>query len=205
LAKSYQLQDCRVKVLQNIHNSGPGFSRLQGIKYSLGEYIAFIDSDDLWVNNKLQTQLSFMLDNKADFSFTGFRRFLSDSNRAGRYLQVPKLMSYKKLFSNTVIATSTVMVHRSLLINLENIEVSKKYVEDYILFFRLLSRGALAWGLNKDLMRYRIQKNSFSRNKPKYAVKVWRTYRKIERLSIFVAAYYFSCYAVRGFIKYLRF
>ncbi|MBT8523626.1 glycosyltransferase family 2 protein [Polynucleobacter paneuropaeus] len=205
LAKFYESKDERLRVERNPHNLGPGFSRLHGINCSSGEYIAFIDSDDLWLNSKLEKQLKFMLASNAEFSYTGFRRFLSSTNKLGRYIKPPVSISYKALFSNTAIATSTVIIRRNLLIELDSIETSKKYVEDYVLFFSVLSRGALAWGLNEDLMRYRVQKNSFSRNKPKYSMKVWRTYRDIEHIPLFMAIYYFLGYACRGVIKYIRF
>ena len=114
-------------------------------------------------------------------------------------------MSYKDLLSNTAIATSTVIIDRNCLPNLEDIETSKIYVEDYVLFFEVLRRGVVAFGLNKVLMFYRVQPNSFSRNKLKYALKVWRTYRDVEGFDRLKTISCFSRYAVRGFLKYLRF
>jgi teichuronic acid biosynthesis glycosyltransferase TuaG len=114
-------------------------------------------------------------------------------------------MSYRNLLSNTAIATSTVIIDRTILPDLRQIETSKIYVEDYILFFGILKAGEVAYGLNKELMLYRVQPNSFSRNKLKYALKVWRTYRFVEGLGRLETISYFSRYAVRGILKYLRF
>lgn len=201
--------DSRIKLIQNIKNSGPGVSRLNGIRASTGQFIAFIDSDDLWESDKLSTQLNFMRINNAEFSYTAFRRFsinpITKLRTLGRLISVPSSMSYKDLLSNTAIATSTVIIDRNCLPNLEDIETSKIYVEDYILFFEVLRKGVVAFGLNKDLMLYRVQPNSFSRNKLKYALKVWRTYRDVEGFNKLKTISYFSRYVSRGFLKYLRF
>lgn len=201
--------DSRIKVIQNIENFGPGISRINGINASKGCFIAFIDSDDLWAIDKLRIQLDFMQKYGAKFSYTAFRRFSIDqitkARTFGRLISIPASMSYRNLLSNTAIATSTVIIDRTILPDLRQIETSKIYVEDYILFFGILKAGEVAYGLNKELMLYRVQPNSFSRNKLKYALKVWRTYRFVEGLGRLETISYFSRYAVRGTLKYLRF
>lgn len=209
IASSLAVIDPRIQLIRNEKNSGPGFSRLKGIRVSSGHFIAFIDSDDLWESDKLSTQLNFMRINSAEFSYTAFRRFsinpITKVRTLGRLITVPRSMSYNDLLSNTAIATSTVIIDRNCLPSLEDIETSKIYVEDYVLFFEVLRKGIIAFGLNKVLMLYRVQPNSFSRNKLKYALKVWRTYRDIEGFDRLKTISFFSRYAARGFLKYLRF
>ena len=94
--------------------------------------------------------------------------------------------------------------------DLKNFELQKtaftqKYIEDYIIFYSILKKGFCAFGLKEDLMRYRVVKGSFSRHKYNYAIKVWKTYRKIENLNILSTVYYFCHYAIRGLVKYSKF
>jgi len=209
VAVALSTTDSRIQLIRNEINSGPGLSRLNGIRASNGQFIAFIDSDDLWESDKIATQLNFMQKNNIVFSYTAFRRFsinpMTKERKLGRLISVPSSMSYTDLLSNTAIATSTVIIDKNCLPNLEDIETSKIYVEDYVLFFEALRGGVVAFGLNKDLMLYRVQPNSFSRNKLKYAIKVWRTYRDVEGFNKLKTISYFSRYATRGFFKYLRF
>jgi len=72
LVQEYAQNDNRIKCFVNEVNSGAGVSRNNGLKQAKGRYIAFLDSDDLWKENKLEMQILFMLENKAPISFTSY-------------------------------------------------------------------------------------------------------------------------------------
>ena len=69
------LSDRRIKLISLETNKGAGFCRNLGIRNSESEYIAFIDSDDLWEKDKLLKQIDFMKINKYNFTYTNYLTF----------------------------------------------------------------------------------------------------------------------------------
>lgn len=195
-------QDERIYLLQHEHNLGPANARNTALSKTRGRYIAFLDSDDLWLPEKLERQFHFMHEKNAAISFTQFRRISADGSRCGGLIRVPPRITYYQLLKNTAIATSTVMIDRD---KTGPFAMKKTYYDDYALWLELLKHGFIAYGLQEDLMRYRVVTRSVSRRKVNSAIWVWRTYRNIEKLSIPYAAWCFANYAVRGLLKYRHF
>ena len=79
------------------------------------------------------------------------------------------------------------------------------YYDDFALWLEITRRGFAAFGLNEDLMRYRVVGGSVSRNKARSALMVWRTYREVERLGMPQAAWAFIRYAANAMRKYRGF
>jgi teichuronic acid biosynthesis glycosyltransferase TuaG len=80
--------------------------------------------------------------------------------------------------------------------------MTRTYYDDFVLWLEILKRGHVAYGLDKDLMRYRVMGQSVSRNKGRSARMVWRTYREIERLSLPESAFHFVRYTLNAYRKY---
>jgi teichuronic acid biosynthesis glycosyltransferase TuaG len=167
-----------------------------------GEWIAFLDADDLWLPTKLERSIAFATAANSPFVFTGFRRISADGSRSGRYISVPRCLGYRQLLGNTAIATSTVVLNRRVM---GPIEMRRTYYDDFDCWLRILKQGYNAQGLDEDLMRCRVMSQSVSRNKRHSARQVWRAYRELERLSLRASLGYFSQYALRGVLKYSRF
>lgn len=194
--------DPRVRILRQAQNGGPAAARNSALRAAEGRWIAFLDSDDLWLPEKLEHQLRFHASNNCKLSFTSFRRINIDGATTGRLIPVPARLGYRDLLGNTAIATSTVMVDRGAT---GPFEMKPIYYDDFGCWLELLRSGGFAMGLAEDLMRYRVVGQSVSRNKRNSAYQVWRTYRHVEGLAPMTAAWYFLNYAVRGYLKYLRF
>lgn len=195
-------RDSRIRLIRQRENGGPAAARNVALSSSTGRYGAFLDSDDWWLPCKLSRQLEFMRANAAALSFTGFRRISEDGGETGRLIRVPRRLTYGQLLGNTAIATSTVIVDRSIT---GPLQMRRVYYDDFVLWLSLLRQGYVAYGLNEDLMRYRVVGKSVSRNKTKSAGEVWRTYRQIEGLGMLRSAWYFASYGARGWFKYSRF
>lgn len=195
--------DPRVRLIEPERNGGPALARNHALAQAQGRWIAFLDSDDMWLPHKLERQLAFhrqRLD--AVLSFTGFRRISGDGRRTGRYIPVPRAMRYRDVLGNTAIATSTVLVDRRLS---GDFRMRQTYYDDFACWLDLLRRGGVAAGLDEDLMRYRVLDKSVSRDKRNSAREVWRAYRRVEGLGRVPSAWYFANYAARAWLKYRRF
>ncbi|TCS72483.1 teichuronic acid biosynthesis glycosyltransferase TuaG [Sulfuritortus calidifontis] len=201
VVRGYCEKDSRVKLIRQ-KNSGPAMARQAALEAAQGRYIAFLDSDDCWLPEKLSRQLEFMHQAGAALSYTRFRRMSHDGNTVGHLIEIPDRIDYRGLLCNTVIATSTVIVDRQ---QTGPFRMTKTYYDDFALWLELLRRGHVACGLQQDLMRYRVLDQSVSRNKGKSAKMVWRIYRDVERLSMFDAAWCFANYAYNAWRKYREF
>ena len=198
----YSKYDSRIRALRNPENTGPAGARNNSLSYASGRYIAFLDSDDFWIPEKLEKQISFMTENRVAFSYTQYRRIDESGYITGHLIDVPDMMSYTRLLCNTAIATSTVMLDSQVI---GDVRMQNTYYDDFVLWLEILKKGVIAYGLHDDLMRYRVLRGSVSRNKWHSAKMVWKTYRDIEGLSPLYSALCFLRYSFNGFMKYRKF
>jgi teichuronic acid biosynthesis glycosyltransferase TuaG len=82
LAREYAEKDKRIRVYRQEQNSGAALARNKAIMESHGKYVAFLDSDDLWLPEKLEKQLRFMRENGSDFSFTEYEHIIDNGGEA---------------------------------------------------------------------------------------------------------------------------
>jgi teichuronic acid biosynthesis glycosyltransferase TuaG len=202
LVGQHAAADARIRLVGLERNSGPALARQAALDAAQGRFIAFIDSDDQWLAPKLERQLDFMRTTAAAFSFTAFRRIAGDGGEPGRLITVPERLSYAELLGNTAIATSTAMIDRQ---QTGPFRMVKTYYDDFALWLEITRRGFAAFGLNEDLMRYRVLGGSVSRNKARSALMVWRTYRDVEHLGVMQSSWSFVRYAANAVRKYRGF
>lgn len=195
-------KDSRIKLIRHEKNAGPAGARNTAIERAKGRYIAFLDSDDVWLPQKLEQQISFMQRENTPFCYTQYRRVTEQGDKEGCLIKVPKSLGYSDLLKNTAIVTSTVILDR---IQTGDFRMVKTYYDDYVLWLDILKRGFMAVGLQQDLVRYRVVDRSVSRNKLRSALWVWRTYRHIEGLNRYMATWYLANYACRALRKYSKF
>ena len=171
-----------------------------GLEHAKGRYIAFLDADDLWEKDKLTEELSFMKEKEAGFVFTGYEFADANGKGTGKVVKVPETLSYKQALKNTTIFTSTV------LIDLEKIDRSLVMMpemksEDTATWYKILRNGNLAYGLDKNLVKYRRVAQSLSSNKLEAIRRIWNLYRKAEKLSVIYSAYNFVFWAFRAVLR----
>jgi len=202
VVRGWAATDPRIRLIALEKNGGPAAARNAALEQAKGRWLAFLDSDDVWLPAKLEKTIAFAKAHEAAFAFTGFRRMSSDGARVGRYIEAPPRLTYRQLLGNTAIATSTVLLDAR---RVGTIRMKKTYYDDFDCWLQVLKKGFDAHGLDEDLMRYRVLEKSVSRNKRRSAAKVWSAYRHVEKLSWPESAWYFTQYAVRGLIKYRNF
>jgi teichuronic acid biosynthesis glycosyltransferase TuaG len=191
IVESFQSSDPRVRLIPNRSNLGVAETRNRAIAEARGQYVTFLDSDDLWLPEKLERQLAFMRTRGAALSFTAYRRISEDGTRQGQVIHVPPEVTYADLLKNTSIGCLTVMLD---LRQTGPVKMEKIKHEDYVLWLSLLRRGIIAYGLDNDLARYRVVKSSITSNKLKSVSWVWNIYRNVEHLGFFRSLYFFVHY-----------
>jgi len=195
------LSDKRIKLISLETNKGAGFCRNLGIRNSESEYIAFIDSDDLWEKDKLLKQIDFMKINKYNFTYTNYLTF-SREKKEEDYKEIipPKYLTFKKFIKNTSISTSAMIVKRS---SAENIRFSDtKICEDYFFKCQILKNVNYAYCLQEKLSKYRIRKNSLQSNKIRNVYWIWhinKNYNKLNFLENLVSVISISINSVKKY------
>lgn len=189
---SYSAKDPRVQLIRVPQGRGVSISRNYAIERAQGEFICFLDSDDLWLPEKLEKQLRFMRKEHAVISCTSFRRISEDGQRVGRVIQPPKIQTYSDLLIENKIPCLTVMVHQERTGKLQMVEYKH---EDFILWLQLLKKGFVCLGLQEDLARYRIMENSRSTETKSLQTR-WNIYRHFEKLDLVSTLYYMVCYVI---------
>ena len=192
-------QDERIRVIRHEQNQGVAAARNTALRAATGEYIAFLDSDDLWLPNKLELQLAFMKEKDCVLSYTAYQSFDAETGEKGKVITAPEKMQYKDIFKNTAIACLTVMVDKQKSGPFEMPPLS--HAEDQCTWQAILGRENTAYGMNESLSLYRVSGNSLSGNKMKAIKKQWHMYRKYHKLSLIKSAWYFSCYALNAVMK----
>lgn len=202
IINSYVAKDNRFRLLQCPSNTGgPAGPRNFGLKAADGDYIAFLDSDDLWLPNKLEAQLKFMADKNAHLSSTSYSLIDEKGNDLVKVVKAEPKMYFNKYLRKTSIGFSTSVIKRDLL---QGIEFKKLPIaEDFAFWLDVFRNGDVMFGLDEVLAKYRVQKTSLSANKFKSARQIWKIYRNIEKISLPKTAFYFSCYAFNAMRKRL--
>ena len=178
-------KNTNINVIYLSRNKGVAFCRNLGIRLSNSKYIAFIDSDDYWTQNKLEEQIYFMEKFNYGFTFTNYIPFFLKKKKKifKKPIISPNNFNYDQFIHNTSIGMSSVILKRSALgkVKFKNIKIC----EDYFFKCQILKKDNLAKNLNKNMMFYRISKNSKQSNKLRNLYWVWYINRNYNRLSLF--------------------
>ena len=199
IVEKYAKLDKRIKLVQSKKNLGVAKARNQGTQLAKGRYIAFLDSDDIWLPDKLNHQIKFMQEKQAPMSYTQYRQFTNKVSEPGNLIDVEPKVSYKRLLKGNIIGCLTAMIDRKFV---DEISMPDQRHEDYIAWLNILKKGIYAYGLKEDLARYRKNLNSLSGNKFRSLIWTWNVYRKSEKLSFVKSSYYFGHYMLKGLRKH---
>ncbi|HCG7972801.1 TPA: glycosyltransferase family 2 protein [Vibrio parahaemolyticus] len=186
-----------IRIYQNKENRGAGASRNFAIKKARGRFIAFLDSDDLWTEDKLAEQIPFMLENNYPLTYTHYSRFNSEEELS--VVTAPEYTTYKKLMYSNVIGCLTAVYDTQAL--------GKRYMplirkrQDMGLWLDILKDTPKAYCLPKPLAKYRMD-SGMTANKFSVLSYQWKFYRDVVGLSLPRSLFTFSVYAVKGTMKH---
>ncbi|MBQ9779331.1 MAG: glycosyltransferase family 2 protein [Clostridia bacterium] len=201
IVNEYVLSDHRVKLLDNEENCGVSASRNRGVQAAQYEWIAFLDSDDCWVENKLEKQVELIaLHPNCSLFFTGTGYMDEDGKLSAYTLHVPQTVTYRDILKQNVVSCSSVLAKRSALLA-HPMPQKQMLHEDMATWLEILKTDQVAMGIDEPLLLYRISRNSKSGNKLKAAKMQWRTYRHC-KVPLHVSVVSFAIYAVRNIKKY---
>ena len=199
IVERYASADCRIRMLTNGENRGVSDTRMRGVEVARSEWIAFLDSDDAWMPDKLEKQMAIQQKYNAQLVFTGSCFMNADGEPLDWILHVPERIGYRHLLKQNVISNSSVLLSRDVYLRCAVRE--RNLHEDFACWLNFLKEGNDAYGIDLPLLRYRISATSKSGNKWKAAKMNWNTYRAVG-LGIEQATYYMGWYTVRGLLKY---
>ncbi|OQA79251.1 MAG: putative teichuronic acid biosynthesis glycosyltransferase TuaG [Tenericutes bacterium ADurb.Bin239] len=155
-----KFNDERIIILKNKENMGAAFSRNKALAKATGEYVAFLDADDIWLPSKLEQQLNYMISNNYDFSSTDYGIINEAGEKLGKYITAPKKITHKKFRKISWVGCLTVMYKRSIFPDL-SIPDSIKKRNDYALWLKL-SEKANCYHMKEITACYRKRGGSIS-------------------------------------------
>lgn len=202
IINSFCEKDNRIRYLKTDFPSGsPTIPRNLGIENSSGRFIAFLDSDDLWNENKLENQIYLFNDDLVAIVFSNYEKISENGLSNSRNVIAPNLINYKQLLYGNVIACCTCIVDTS---KSGKLKFNNQGHEDYALWLEILGKGFYAKNSGLVLASYRVRESSISSNKLKVIIWVYIIFRKNEKLSILSSLYFTLTTLSKSFIKYLK-
>ncbi|MBI3418956.1 MAG: glycosyltransferase family 2 protein [Proteobacteria bacterium] len=198
IIRRYAAKDSRIKPIFHENNDGAPAAAQAALALAGGRYVTVLDADDYWLPEKLSRQLAFMQKKNAALSFTAHRRMNENGKKLGPIIHPPAKLAYRDLLKNTAMPNSSMMVDRQITGPFNFRQVN---YYDFATWLSLMAQGHVAYGLDEDLLRYRVRRHSLSSNKLKAIAKVWHIYRGVEKLPLGYSVYCLLSYGAHALAK----
>lgn len=171
----------RIKLVKQVENGGAAKARNAALQLAQGRYIAYLDADDIWKDEKLEKQIAFMSAEGCAFSCTSYEVINDEGMPLNKYVHMRPKVDYVGFLTNNLLQTVGIMIDITI--------VEKKYLvmpdirrrQDAATWLQILKAGYNCYGIDEILAEYRRAENSLSSNKLKAVKGVWYLYRKIEQ------------------------
>jgi glycosyltransferase involved in cell wall biosynthesis len=201
IAEKFAQLDPRFRIINKTESGGAAKARNTGIEAAAGRFIAFLDSDDIWLPEKLDVQIAFMKKESVDFSYSSYY-FISEAGDVTGDVIVPEQVTYTKLLKGNVVACLTAVYDTKNLGKIFMPDILKR--QDFGLWLEITKRGIIGYGIKKPLARYRIRTGSISHAKFNTMLYTWELYRNVEKLTFMKSFMYISSHLLMASIKRLK-
>ena len=200
IVKALAEKDHRIQLHINEKNMGVAKTRNKGFDMAEGDYVALLDSDDIWLPEKLEKQIKLAQKSGAEIIYTSYEIIDTEGNKCkGDYIVKP-VTNYKDLLEENNIGCSTMLLHKKIC---DIYRFNNEYAhEDYVFCLEILKYGHKAAGLTEVLSKYRFYIGSRSANKFIAAKNRWIVYRNYLKLPILKCVFVFFKYIIAGIKKY---
>lgn len=170
--------DRRIRFLQNEKNSGASYTRNRAVALARGEWIAFLDSDDMWRPDKLEKQLALAAAHPDMVIGYTASAFMDEEGKPyGYVMEAEERTTYRTLLKRNLLSCSSVMIRASVM--KEIAMPGDGMHEDYFVWLTVLREGGVAYGINEPLLIYRLSAHSKSAGRIKSAGMLFRSYRAV--------------------------
>lgn len=180
-------------------NKGAGPARNTGIEAAEGRYIAFLDSDDVWLERKLEYQITFMEQQGQAFTYGDYAIVNGETGEPIGQVVTPARVAYDQLLTRCPIGCSTVAYNQDAL--------GKRYMpairrgQDWAMWLALTRGGVAATKYPGSSVVYYRRKGSLSRKKLTKAIDMYRIYTVEEKLGRLLSAYLLARFAVNVMVR----
>ncbi|HCT3783286.1 TPA: glycosyltransferase family 2 protein [Proteus mirabilis] len=201
IATEYSNKFSNIKVFKTQEKqSGASKARNIGILNSTKRFIAFLDCDDYWTNDKLEKQLYLLIKENAHFCYGSYNIFDGrDNKKLGTFIPSSRI-NYYTLLKGCDIGCLTVIYDTKFL---GKCYFPNTVKEDYALWLQIAKKNDIRFILCKDIIAYyRISQNSLSSNKWKEITRQYKIYKDVEKLNIFQSSFYVISYVFYGVKKH---
>ena len=184
--------DNRIKIINNIKRLGAGPSRNKGIDQSNGKYIAFIDADDTWTQDKIKEQISFMKKNNYQISHTSYF-IIDEKKKIVGQRKARDLLSINEILKSCDIGLSTVIIEKKVIVDTKTKFPQLVTKEDFVFWLKLLKKNHKFYAFDNNLTNWTNSKNSLSSSTIQKLFDGFKVYNYYMNFNIIKSIYYLIC------------
>ena len=201
IVNKYASDDSRIKLIKQ-QNAGSAVARNNGIRHSKGQFLALLDSDDIWLPGFLESQIRFIRQKGAVCVCSSYSRIDEQSNDILKPVMSKPIITSKDMQSIDYVGCLTGLYDQSKYGKVYLKEELNSLLDDYAFWISVIALEGVAYGNPKILAKYRVRENSLTSKKTKLIAKHYKFYRKQLGQRKLQSAYSVAKWGVAGLLKY---